>query len=151
MRKIIIAGCLALMFSCVYVFGDTSKMGQIRSKIQTIIGSGTSTSVTLDGSTSDILTGTITTQHDIGFFSIEYQVTQGTSTPHYFIDYLGSYDGENFTTQPLGTLTASTDTTSTDRTIVQFNPPPVAYIQIRVHSATGNATDTSVIVKSFNQ
>lgn len=142
MKHKIIIGIIVLCMTAFFVvpgeiLSRTSKEGGIMSSFRV----GTS-SATLNG------TGTITgtpfkIKDNVGFLSIFYQATQGTSTPHYSIRVFTSYDGTNFTTLPESTATASDDETSTNLEHVSVAIPLCDSVRVDVQGITSNATNTT--------
>lgn len=115
----------------------TSKEGGLMGSFRV----GTS-SATLNGTST--ITGTpFKIKDNVGFLSIFYQATQGTSTPHYSIRVFTSYDGTNFTTLPESTATASDDETSTNLQHVSVAIPFCDSVRVDIQGIELNATNTT--------
>ena len=133
----IIFSIIVVGFIATVSLAPTNKTGQLQGKFNM----GTS-SATLNA--TNTITGTPFKLHgSTGNISVFYQATQGTSTPHYLIHVFTSINGATFTTQPVATITASTDETSTDLTHRDVPIPYAPWGRIDIKGITDNATNTT--------
>lgn len=142
MKHKIIIGIIVLCLTVFFLVPEellsrTTKEGGLMSLFRV----GTS-SATLNGTAT--ITGTpFKVKDNVGFLSIFYQATQGTSTPHYSIRVFTSYDGTNFTTLPKATATASDDETSTNLKHVSVAIPLCDSVRVDIQGIALNATNTT--------
>ena len=116
---------------------DTTKTGELVGRFRIGTSSGT-----LNGTST--ITGTpFKIKDNVGFLSLFYQATQGTSTPHYRIDVFTSPDGTNYTTLPEATATASTDETRTNLQHVSVSIPFTDSVRVDIVGVALNATNTT--------
>lgn len=133
----IIAVVAFIAFLVIPVSGDTNRTGDVIGKFR-IASSGATLNAT------NTVTGTaFRIKDNLGFLSLFYQVTAGTSTPHYRIAVFTSPDGTNFTTLPEATATASSDETSTNLEHVSVSIPLTNFVRVDVVGVLLNATNTT--------
>jgi len=136
MKKILFSMAV-LAFAGFVAMGATSKQGQLQGKVTRML-----TAETINGTATATGTG-FKAEGNVGYLSLFYQATQGTSTPHYRIDVFTSPDDSSYTTLPVATATASTDETSTDFKHVDVAIPITSYIRVDVVGVDLNATNTT--------
>ena len=122
----------------------TSQQGQVQGKFKLAINGDT-----LNGTA--VGTGTAFRINDnLGFLSLFYQVTAGTSTPHYQLRVYTSPD--NVTYSGTGVLaTATADETSTAFTHVSVSIPLTNWVRVDMEGVTANATNTTYVLWEGNQ
>lgn len=87
-----------------------------------------------------------------GFFGVWYQAVSSASAPDLKIQYEMSYDSTpaNFAV-PVGASDIVTNLTAETIQIESIQPPPMAYIRIKVTGNAGNASDTVLNLRLFIQ
>ncbi len=87
-----------------------------------------------------------------GYFGVWYKATSAASAPDIKIEYEMSYDdtAANFV-EPANATDIETNLTTETAKIKSLKPPPMMFLRIKVTGNAGNAADTVLSLRLFQQ